>query len=146
MIVVDVNLLINAENADDSRHDKARTWWDAQLSGEEPVRYPWLTIIAFLRITTARNVMPFPLSGAAAVERVNSWLAQPNVGIADPGVRHPQILSELVNKHKLTGNMMTDAHLAAISIEQDCVLCTADSDFSRFPELKWRNPLIADAK
>ena len=40
------------------------------------------------------------------------------------------------------GNLTTDAHLAALAMERALVLHSTDADFSRFPGLKWKNPLI----
>jgi predicted nucleic acid-binding protein len=55
--------------------------------------------------------------------------------------RHWSVLKELLVSGQAAGNLVTDAHLAAMAIEHGCVLCSTDSDFSRFPALKWVNPL-----
>jgi len=98
-------------------------------------------ILAFIRISTNRRVFERPLSMKESVHRVQSWLDRPNVRIVRPTERHWSLLKDLLIAGQAAGNLATDAHLAALAIEHGCALCSTDSDFSRFPMLKWVNPL-----
>ncbi len=141
MILVDANILLYAEDSLSARHDRAREWWDAQLSGTETVCLCWQVLTAFVRIATNARLHERPLTRAEATERVDSWLAQPCVRLVTETDRHREILFELMDEADATGNLVMDAHLAALSIENGCVLCSSDRDFARFPSLKWENPL-----
>lgn len=145
MILVDANLLIYAYRADSPEHAASRLWLENTLGGSEFVRFAWLTLWAFLRISTHPRIFENPLSFDAAQAAVSSWLAQPVVGIAEPGERHGEILQKLVRDGQATGPLLMDAALAAIAIEHGATLCTTDRDFARFPGLEWRNPLVGDA-
>ncbi len=141
MTLVDANILLYAEDSTNPHHAAAREWWDAQLSGEAPVCLCWTVVSAFIRIGTNRLVFQRPLSLREADARVQSWLDQPPTRIIVPTSRHWQLFRQLLADGNATGNLVTDAHLAALAIEYGCVLHSTDADFSRFPRLRWRNPL-----
>ncbi|MEW6742066.1 MAG: type II toxin-antitoxin system VapC family toxin [Planctomycetota bacterium] len=141
MILVDANLLLYAADKASPCHAAARAWWDAQLSGDSPVCLCWIVLTAFIRIGTNRRVFERPLSLQEAVERVSSWLEQPCVRLVQPTERHWDLLRQMLVHGKADANLVSDAHLAALAVEHGCVLCSTDSDFSRFPDLKWMNPL-----
>lgn len=141
MILVDANVLLYAEDSLSPYHDKARQWWDAQLSGRSPVCLCWTVLTAFIRIGTNRRVFERPLSLKEAIHRVQSWVDQPCTRLIYPTEQHWQVLQELLEQGQAVGNLVTDAHLAALAIEHGCQLYSTDSDFARFPKLKWSNPL-----
>jgi uncharacterized protein len=141
MILVDANLLIYAVNADAALNRKAKDWLEAALSGEETVGFPWTVLLAFLRLTTRPGLFRRPLRVVTAFDLMASWLDQPPATIAHPGPRHMQVLRELLLPLGAGGNLTSDAHLAALAIEHGAELCSSDSDFARYPGLKWRNPL-----
>lgn len=142
MILVDANLLLYAYHPKAAQHAASRAWLEASLSGSAFVRFSWLTLWAFLRISTSRRVFERPFSIGEAEAVIDSWLAQPAAGILEPGERHWQILSELMKKAQRIGPLVMDAVLAAIAIEHGATVCTTDRDFSRFAGLKWTNPLV----
>jgi toxin-antitoxin system PIN domain toxin len=142
LILVDANLLLYAYHPKASQHDTSRAWLEEALSGSQLVRLAWLTVWAFLRISTNRRVFERPLSVSEAEAAVSSWLAQPTVGILDPGERHWEILRGLMRDGQTTGPLVMDAVLAALAIEHGATLHTTDQDFSRFPGLRWTNPLL----
>jgi hypothetical protein len=146
MILVDTNLPLYAEDSLSPSHAAAREWWDGRLSGSEEVGLSWPVINAFLRISTNIRVLSRPLTIAEAIERVESWLAQPCVRILQPSDGHWLIFQRLLRAGAAAANLVPDAHLAALAIEHDCELYSADTDFARFPGLKWRNPLMAGGK
>lgn len=111
------------------------------MNGTSTVSLAWVAILGFVRITTHPSVLENPFDVATACNHVRSWLAQPHVGIIHPGGRHAEILFELLVGLGSAGNLTTDAHLAALAMENQAVLHTTDADFARFPGLKWKNPL-----
>lgn len=141
MILVDANVLLYAEDSLSPYHDTARKWWDAQLSGRSPVCLCWTVLTAFIRIGTNRRVFERPLSLKEAIHRVQSWVDQPCTRLIYPTEQHWQVLQELLEQGQAVGNLVSDAHLAALAIEHGCQLYSTDSDFARFPKLKWNNPL-----
>lgn len=141
MILVDANLLLYGEDELSPQHLAAREWWDSQLAGDSPVCLCWTVINAFLRIGTNSRVYHRPLSIDEAVTRVQSWFAQPCVRLVIPTKNHWEIFSDLIIEGQAVANLVSDAHLAALAIEHGCTLYSTDSDFSRFPKLKWKNPL-----
>jgi len=98
-------------------------------------------VFGFVRIVTAPSVMEDPLPANQVTGIVESWLAQPNVEVLEPGPRHLQIVRELFESTGVAGNLTTDTHLAALAIEHQCELHSNDGDFARFPSLRWFNPL-----
>jgi hypothetical protein len=145
VILVDANLLLYAYHSRAEQHERSRGWLEAALSGPDPVGFAWLSLWAFLRIATNPRVFERPLSVHEAETAVSSWLAQPAAEILDPGERHWDILPGLMRDGQTAGPLVMDAVLAAIALEHGATLCTTDRDFSRFPKLKWTNPLAATA-
>ena len=141
MILVDANLLLYAYHPRAEEHEESRAWLEGVLSGPDLVRFAWLTLWAFLRIATNPHVFERPLSATEAEAAISSWLEQPAAGILDPGERHWDILRQLVRDGQAAGPLVMDAVLAAIALEHGATVCTTDRDFSRFPGLKWTNPL-----
>jgi toxin-antitoxin system PIN domain toxin len=141
VILVDVNLLIYAVNEDAAHHRKAKAWLEMAVSGPETIGLPWMVLLAFVRLTTRAGILQKPLAVETAFELVDVWLQQPSVTIVEPTSRHLRTLRELVVPLGIGGNLTSDAHLAALAIEHGAELCSTDSDFARFPKLRWRNPL-----
>jgi toxin-antitoxin system PIN domain toxin len=141
MIIPDVNLLLYAYNSTCAEHAKAARWWSDCLSGAEPVGLPHVVLFAFARIATRPVAFDPPLTIADASGHVRSWLDQPNVQLLLPGDGHCDRVLDLLQQTGTGGNLVTDAQLAALAIEQHAVLHTADADFLRFPGVRWFNPI-----
>jgi toxin-antitoxin system PIN domain toxin len=141
MILVDANLLLYAEDSLSEHHQAARTWWDAQLSGAEPVCLCWPVVTAFIRIGTNVRLHRRPLTLGEALERVQSWFDQPCARIIYPGEQHWTIFQVMLRDGKAIGSLVSDAHLAAMAVEHNCILQSTDVDFARFKGLKWNNPI-----
>jgi toxin-antitoxin system PIN domain toxin len=141
MIVVDVNLLIYAVNQDSPDHGKAKAWLESAVSGTETVGL--IVLLAFLRLTTRTGLFQKPLTINAAFDMVDTWLQQPSVTVPEPTARHLQTMRDLISPLGTGGNLTSDAHLAALTIEHGAELCSTDNDFGRFSRLRWRNPLIS---
>ena len=90
-------------------------------------------------IRAARNALP----PAQAWERVSDWLAAEVTWIPEPGARYADILGGLIRRYEIRGNLVTDAQLAALALEHGLTVCSADTDFARFSDLRWENPLAA---
>lgn len=141
MILVDANLLIYAYHPRSPHHDQASSWLEGILSGPGLVRFAWVTLWAFLRISTNPRVFERPLSHEEAAAAVSAWLGRPNAGIVEPGERHWEILAALMKDGQAAGPLVMDAALAALAIENGATLQTTDRDFHRFPGLSFVNPL-----
>jgi uncharacterized protein len=141
-VLIDANLLLLAVDARAPSHPRAASWLTEQLNGDRRVGIPWESLTAFVRISTHPRASDRPLRPAAAWSFVEDWLAAPAVWIPTPSDRHAAVLGSLIRDHQLTGNLVPDAHLAALAIEHGLEVCSADTDFARFPEVTWRNPLV----
>ena len=142
MLIPDVNILVHAYNSDSRVHDRARRWWETTLQQPRPVGLPWASSLGFIRITTNRTILTNPLAVPDAIGHVREWLDRPRVRIVSPGDQHPEILFDLLMQLGTAGNLTTDAHLAALAIEYQAELVSTDTDFARFPGLRWFNPLM----
>ena len=140
MIIPDINLLLYAYNPQAANHALARSWWEDLLNTGGPVAIPWIVILGFVRLSTTRGVLNTPVTPEEALAQVDSWLSQPGVAILSPGARHLEHFRAALSV-TAGGPLTTDAHLAALAIEYQAELHSTDSDFSRFPGLRWRNPL-----
>lgn len=145
MILPDVNLLLYAHNEAAPLHRQARVWWEGVLNASTPVGLPWAVVYGFIRLATHPAVLVEPLPPAAALDRVQAWLARDHIELLDPGPEHLRIARRLFEATGLGGSLTTDTQLAALAIEYQCELCSNDADFSRFPGLRWRNPLQSKA-
>lgn len=141
MKILDLNLLLYAINTDAAHHQTAKRWLEAALNDDEPVAIPWSVLLGFLRIVTNHRILPRPLKVAEALSVVDGWLAQPVVRILQPGEEHWRNLKSLLAETGTAGNLTTDAHLATLAIENGATLYSTDTDFQRFPRLRWSNPL-----
>ena len=144
MILVDANLLLYAEDSLSEHHEKARVWWDEQLSGTVPVCLCWPVLKAFIRIGTNPRLHQRPLTLKEACARVQTWVEQPCVRLIHPTDQHWSLFQKLLREGNAVGNLVSDAHLAALAVEHNCVLHSTDRDFARFPSLKWKNPISAN--
>lgn len=140
MKVVDANVLLYAVNADSTHHDSSRRWLDDGLNGSDTVGFTWLAITAFIRITTKVGMFPSPLTTIEATELVRGWLAAPGARVLEPTVAHLNVLARLLAEVGTGGNLVSDAHLAAIAIEHRADVVSYDDDFGRFPGLRWHRP------
>ncbi len=142
-MIVDGNLLLYARDEQAPHHERAHGWLTEQLNGKRQVGLPWLSLGSFIRVSTHPRIFDHPLSAAQAWAQVREWLAVDVVFTPNPGPGYPEILGALVERHDLTGNLVPDAQLAALAIENGLVVASADTDFARFTELRWENPITA---
>ncbi len=145
MIVPDINLLLYACDSSSPFHAGAAKWWQESLSGAEPVGMAAVVIFGFIRIGTNRSVFRKPMTCAEAAGQVRSWFNQPPVQMLVPGPQHFEQVITLLQSAGATTNLVTDAQIAALAIEHDAVVHTADADFVRFAGLRWFNPISGQA-
>ncbi len=140
-MLVDANLLLYAVHRASPHHDAAATWLTEQLNGARRVGFPWTSLVAFLRIATHPRAFDRPLEPAVAWQCITNWLAPPVAWIPGPGPEHVRVLGEIVTRHSIAGNLVPDAQLAALALEHGLTVCSTDTDFARFSEISWSNPL-----
>ena len=141
MILVDANVLLYAYQPRSEFHSRCRAWVEEAFSGEEPVCLAWVTVLAFVRISTNPRVFELPLLPAEAAATVVSWLERPSVSVLEAGERCWEIFRRLIVEAQASGPLVMDAFLAALALENGATLVTTDRDFARFPNLKLRNPV-----
>jgi len=142
VILVDANLLLYAKFSDMPQHNRVTNWLEQVVRDDIRIGLPWASLLAFVRISTNARVYARPLALSQAWEQVEEWLALARAWIPHPTDEHPRILGRLLNEAAISGNLVSDAHLATLSLEHGLEVCTADSDFARFPGVRWRNPLV----
>lgn len=140
-MIVDANLLLYAVDEASAHNPAAAGWLQETLDGDSRVGLPWQTIGAFLRIVTHPRVSENPLSGTEAWSHVADWLAVPVVWIPPATESTARVYAALCEQTAVTGNLVPDAQLAALAIEHGVEVVSADTDFLRFPGLRYTNPL-----
>jgi toxin-antitoxin system PIN domain toxin len=140
-MLLDANLLFYAVHERATQHEQAAAWLTEQLNGPRRVGFPWQSVNAFLRIATHPRAFERPLSPSTAWERVTDWLEAPVAWIPEPGPHYGQILGALISSYEVRGNLVPDAALAALAIEHGVPLVSTDTDFARFRDLRWVDPL-----
>lgn len=141
--LADINLLLYAHHEISPLHAAASEWLKERMVAEG-LALPWTSLLGFLRLSVKKGVVNPPLPVDEAWSLVQALLDTQRIWIVEPTTRHRQTLSKLLPLVSGQGNDITDAHLAALAIEHNLILATADSGFARFEPagLRWRNPLI----
>ncbi|MDA8399604.1 MAG: PIN domain-containing protein [Actinomycetota bacterium] len=141
-MLVDANILLYAVDEQSRAHSAAREWLEQGLNGSRRVGLPWQSLLAFVRIVSHPRALAVPLTPADAWSFVADWLDAPAAWVPQPGRGYRETLRRLVCDLDLRGNLVSDAAIAALALEHGLAVVSADSDFARFPELTWINPLI----
>jgi toxin-antitoxin system PIN domain toxin len=139
--ILDANIPLYAYNADAPQHGAAAAWLEGLFQSGETIGLPWATLWAFLRISTNQRVWPNPMPVEQAFGLIRGWLAEPGVSILHPGPQHAEILERLLSESRAGGAMVSDAAMAAMALEYGATLASTDRDFSRFPGIRWVNPV-----
>ena len=141
MTIRDANLLIYATDTESSHHGASLRWLEDILSVSETLGFAWAALITYVRVCTNPRVFANPMTVAEVLGYVDGWLAQPNATIVHETRRHAAVLRDLLVPVGVTGDLTPDAHLAALAVEHDTTLHSADSDFARFPAVRWFKPM-----
>lgn len=145
-MIVDANVLIYAVDTESSLHEPVREWLKQALNGPTRVGFPWVSLLAFQRISTNPRASANPLSPKEAWSFVSHWLEADRSWVPTPTDQHGEILGRLIVDGDLRGNLATDAHIAALAVEHGVAVCSMDSDFARFPGLAWINPVASGGR
>jgi uncharacterized protein len=144
-MLIDANLLVYAVDSSAVTHERSKEWLGATLNGPERVGIAWSSLLGFLRLTTNPRVTARPLTMIDSWRQVQHWLALENVWVPTPTSRHGEILGRILGAGQLSANHVPDAHLAALAVEHGLVIYSNDSDFARFTEVRWVNPISASS-
>jgi toxin-antitoxin system PIN domain toxin len=139
MKIVDANVLLYAVDEAAAEHRTANAWLSHVLAGQETVAFAWVVLLAFLRVSTLRDFAG-ALTFAQAAEIAEAWLAAPAAVVVQPTPRHLDILRGLLHPLGSGGNLVSDAHLAALAMEHNADVISFDRDFGRFGGLRWSIP------
>lgn len=140
MILVDVNIIVYAGSKDSNDHVRYLEWLTNLVESNEPIGISDLVLCGAIRILTNSRIFKSPSTFDAAFAFVERIRALPQAVVIGPGPSHWSIFERLCRESNATGNLVTDAYFAALAIEHDCELITADRDFKRFAGLRWRHP------
>lgn len=140
MKIVDANVLLYAVNTASDHHRNARRWLDSALSGADTVGLAWVPLLAFVRLSTKLGLFPTPLAVGDALARVTEWCGAPGALVVSPTPRHADVLAQLLSPVGAGGNLVNDAHLAALAVEHRATVVSYDSDFGRFDGVTWSTP------
>jgi toxin-antitoxin system PIN domain toxin len=140
-MLVDANLLLYAVDASSPHNERAAAWLEEALNGRRRVGLAWQSLGAFLRIATHPRVTTSPLTAEQAWSFAAAWLDADPTWVPPATDRTARILGDLVARTGATGNLLPDAQLAALALEHGLVVMSADTDFARFTDVRWENPL-----
>ena len=142
-MLVDANLLLYATDDSSPHHDSAARWLTNVLGGDRRVGFCWTTVGAFVRISTNPRIYRNPLTADQSWDCVRAWLAAEPAWMPVATEKTAAVFGELVTRLPATVGLVPDAMLAALAIEHGLTVISADSDFARFPGVRWHNPLAA---
>lgn len=139
--LLDANILLYAVDEDSPHFQSASEWLIGRLDRPERLALPWQTIGAFLRISTHPRIYDRPLDSRTAWMLVEQWIGLPAVWIPNVSESTARLLGEMIVRDGITANLVPDALLAAIAVQNGLTVISADSDFARFTDVRWENPL-----
>ena len=142
MILLDVNILVNAHRKDAPHHVPLRAWLEDLINGEQAYGIADVVLSGFLRIVTHTAIFNPPSAMSDALDFCKEVRDQPHCIHISPGPRHWEIFASLCRQSGVKGNLVPDAYLAALAIESGSEWNTTDRDYSRFPKLRWRQPSL----
>jgi toxin-antitoxin system PIN domain toxin len=141
LILPDVNVLVLAHRVDQDEHGPVLEWLEGEVNSDRPFALADVAVAGFLRVVTNPRVYHRPTSLEIATAFVDGLVEQQTCVPVAAGARHWPILRGLVHEADARGNLVSDAHLAAIAIEHGGTIATRDRGFARFPGLRWFDPL-----
>ena len=142
MKLVDANILLYADDLTAEHHHASRSWLTSALSSEELLLIPWISVMAYLRISTMPQLHQHPRSVPGALEFIRAVLDVPSVTSGEPDHRHLDRVAALLSATGRGGNLINDAHLGALALQYDATVISYDNDFGRFPGVRWQRPAV----
>ena len=143
MIAVDTNCLVYAHRRDSRWHVPAIQTVESLAGGRDPWAIPWPCVHEFYAIATHPRIYAPPSTPAQAMQQLRAWRESPSMTLLAEDEAYWPVLESLLERSHITGPAVHDARIAALCLRHGAhELLTADRDFSRFPELNVRNPLI----
>lgn len=142
MIIPDANLLLYAYDQNSPFHHRAATWWSRCMEGPESIGLCPVVIFAFIRLGTSPRLFNAPLTIDEAAKHVDSWLLESVTEWIEARRQDLDQSIQLLKKAGTAGSLTTDAQLAAIALRCRATVHTADTDFQRFPRVRWHNPIL----
>jgi toxin-antitoxin system PIN domain toxin len=139
MILADVNVLIYAHHAGFPRHGESLAFLHSLINARATFGIPELVLSGFVRVSTQLKVIP-PTTLDQALVFCSALRSAPNCLVVQPSERHWTIFESLCRRSAARGKLVADAYLAAFAIDRDDEWVTADTDFAKFPGLRWRHP------
>ena len=140
MIFPDVNLLVYAHDGTSIFHPSASNWLRSVLISDQ-VFFSWHSITGFLRITTNPRIFRNPITLAKAVQIVDSWLELDNTHLVFLEKKNWSLFSSILIDSQANGDLVMDAHVAAMATSCGAKLASTDRDFTRFPGIQLINPI-----
>ena len=140
MLLPDANVLLHAVNRRAPEHEAANAWLAGALGGGEAVAFAWTVVLAFLRVSTHPAVFVHPLSAGQAADAAERWLDTAPAITVEPTRRHLALVRGLLERVGTAGNLVGDAHLAALALEHGATVVSFDRDFARFEGVRLHRP------
>ena len=138
---VDVNVLLYASDQANPRNDMAMQFLQNRASDPELFCIAWSTVMAYIRISTHPSIFSHPLSPEEALGNVENLLDLPRVRVLSEDDDFLVMYRKVVSKFPVRGNLVLDAHLAALLLQHGVrKIYTADSDFKKFEFLEVEDP------
>lgn len=144
MIALDTNLLVYAHREDSPWHASAAGILARLAEGRASWAIPWPCVHEFLAIVTHPRIYDPSSPLPKALDQIDAWLESPSVVVLAEVAGYRERLRETLERGKAVGPQVHDARVATLCLVHGVSeLWSADRDFSRFPELTVRNPLVA---
>lgn len=144
MILLDVNIVVAASRDDHAHHRRVAPWLTELSAAPARFTVPDGVWASYVRLVTNRRVFPVPTPTSVAFTFMRAIQTAPSYRAIAPGERHLEIFERLCVEGQATGDLVPDAYLAALAIDQGATLATLDRDFTRFEGLRTTTPPASD--
>jgi len=141
MIILDANVLLYVFSKDSPHHETYVRWFERVMDRREELGIPWLSALAFIRVASNKKIMIAAAHAQDCAKTIEDLMSHSHVAWVTGGPGHWGLFQNMLRSGQAKGDLVNDAHLAALAIEHDAFLCTNDRDFTRFPGLKIINPI-----
>lgn len=140
MILIDTNVVLAAQRSDHPDHHVGRPWFERLVDGTEQFGIPSTVWASYLRVTTNRRIFTVPTPLRDAFAFVEATRARAAHVTCEPGPRHVELLAQVCDNGDAAGDLIPDAVIAAIALENGASVASFDRDFARFDDIDWIRP------